>query len=137
MKSLADTTAVAFCDGTLTKAEWTHFAHLRVGLWHMLHHGVDDALELLRTRIRALNESHGVANSDTGGYHETITRFYVWLTAAFLRNTDRTRPVDDLVVELILRFGDRDLPLTYWSKERLMTPEAGRGWAEPDLRPLR
>ena len=27
----------AFCDRTLRKSQWTHEAHLRVGLWHLLH----------------------------------------------------------------------------------------------------
>jgi hypothetical protein len=136
VKSFTEQTAQAFCACTLPKPEWTHYAHLRVGLWHLLHHSAEEALVLLRTRIRALNESHGVANSDTGGYHESITRFYVWQVAAFLDAVDRTRPVDELVEQLILRHGDRALPLRYWSRERLMSVEARLAWLEPDLQPL-
>jgi len=136
VKSFAEQTAQAFCACTLPKAEWTHCAHLRVGLWHVMHHGPEEALSLLRTRIRALNESHGVANSETGGYHESITRFYVWQVTKFLEECDRTRPLDELVAQLILRYGDKALPLRYWSKERLMSTEARLGWVEPDLLPL-
>ena len=129
-------TARAFCALTLPKPEWTHHAHLRVGLWHLLHHSPDEALALLRERIRALNESHGVANSETGGYHESITRFYVWRVASFLAVGDRTRPVDELADELIREYGDKALPFRYWTKNRLMSVEARFGWVEPDLRPL-
>ena len=65
------------------RPEWTHAAHLSVGLWHVGRFGTEDALPRLRSGIRRLNESNGVVNSATGGYHETITRAYVQLLAAF------------------------------------------------------
>ena len=58
MMSLTERTVQAFCACTLPKAEWTHWAHLRVGLWHLLRYDPEETLGLLRTRIRALNESH-------------------------------------------------------------------------------
>jgi hypothetical protein len=131
--SLTDQIARHFRALTLPKPEWTHYAHLRVGLWHLLHHSPEEAMGLLRSGIRALNESHGVANTESGGYHETITRFYVWQIATFLAASDRTRTPDELAVELILRYGDKDLPFRYWTKERLMSTEARLGWVEPDL----
>ncbi|HEY2775085.1 MAG TPA: hypothetical protein VGK20_13650 [Candidatus Binatia bacterium] len=128
--------AAAFVALTLPKTCWTHHAHLRVGLWHVAHHGADEALALLRARIRALNESHGVANTETGGYHESITRFYVWRIATFLASADRARGLDELAADLIERFGAKDLPLQYWSRERLMSVPARLGWVEPDVTPL-
>jgi hypothetical protein len=120
----------------LPKAEWTHEAHLRVGLWHLLRHSPDVALDLLRERISRYNVACGVANTDSSGYHESITRFYVWLIARFVENADRNRPIDELADELVRDHGDRELPLRHWSKERLMSAEARRGWMQPDLRPL-
>lgn len=136
MKCVVDQTARAFCARTLPKAEWTHYAHLRVGLWHLLQYSEDEALDLLRSRIRALNESHGVANSETGGYHESITRFYVWRIARFLDDQGRDRPVQELWEALLLECGDKSLPFCYWSRERLLSPEARLQWLEPDLEPL-
>lgn len=131
-----DDTARAFCALTLPKPLWTHHAHLRVGLWHLLHHSADESLALLRVRIRALNESHGVANSDSDGYHESITRFYVWRIATFLDASDRGRPIDELADELIELYGEKELPFRHWSKDRLMSVEARFTWVEPDLAPL-
>ncbi len=136
MKSATERTAEAFCALTLTKPEWTHWAHLRVGLWHVLYHTQDAALELLRERIRALNERHGVANTPTGGYHETITRFYVRYIGVFVEAAGRDLPIDALAMQLILKHGAKELPLRYWTKERLMSAEARLGWIEPDLRPI-
>jgi hypothetical protein len=131
-----DRLAAEFCHCNLPKAEWTHEAHLRVGLWHLLRHSPEEALVRLRGGIRRYNTACGVANTATSGYHESITRFYVWLIARFAAGADRDRPIDDLADELVRDYGDRDLPLRYWSKERLMSPEARLGWVEPDLRPL-
>jgi len=128
--------ARALIDRTLPKPQWTHHAHLRAGLWHALHHTDAVALALLRERIRAYNEATGVANTETSGYHETITRFYVQLIRRFLDSVDAQRPADELATELIEFYGDRELPLRHYSRERLFSPAARLGWIEPDLRPL-
>lgn len=136
MVSQTDELAVAFCECTLPKAQWTHHAHLRVGLWHLLRLSPDEALDQLRDRIRRYNVSCGVANTESSGYHESITRFYVWVIGRFLASADRTRPTDELADELIRAYGDKELPLRYWSKARLQSPECRLGWLEPDLKPL-
>jgi hypothetical protein len=135
-ESEVDRLAAAFLALTLPKAEWTHEAHLRVGLWHVVRFGADEALDRLRRGIRAYNESIGGINSDSSGYHETITRFYVWRIGRFIESADKSRPLDELAAELIATHGDRELPFRYWSKKRLMSKEARLGWVEPDLGPL-
>ena len=125
-----------FLRRTLPKSAWTHEAHLRVGLWHVLHFAPDEALARLRTGIRALNESHGTPNTDSGGYHETITRFYVCWIVSFLSQAGSDRPIDDLAHELVHAAGDSQLPLQYYSRERLFSVQARQTWVEPDLQPL-
>lgn len=127
----------AFCDRTLPKSQWTHEAHLRVGLWHLLHapEEIDldkSPLDNLRERIQRYNEATGVSNTPTSGYHETLTRFYVWLIGRFLDQADRTLSEDILAEQLIHRLGNRDLPFQYWSREVLMSPLARKQWVEPD-----
>jgi len=126
----------AFCDCTLPKAEWTHHAHLRVGLWHLLRYSPNEALDQLRAGICRYNLACGVANTETSGYHESITRFYIWAIAQFLATADQTQPLDELAQGLIQACGDQGLPFTYWSKERLLSVEARLGWVEPDRQPL-
>ena len=121
---------------TLPKAEWTHHAHLRAGLWHVMHHGPFVALDLLRERISAYNVSVGTQNTDTAGYHETLTRFYVVLIDRFLSTADRSLELDALAEQLIAAHGDRRLPLHHYSEQRLFSPVARRAWVEPDLRPI-
>jgi hypothetical protein len=128
--------AAAFYERTLPKELWTHHAHLRVGLWTLLRFPPSESLVRLRNGIRLYNEACGGVNSDTAGYHESITRFYVWRIDRFLGDADRTRPAADLAEELIRLHGDKNLPFEFWTKERLMSKEARLDWVEPDLRPL-
>jgi hypothetical protein len=135
-QSHVDQLVAAFCDLTLPHAEWTHEAHLRVGLWLLAKYPPDDALDFLRARITAYNVANGVANTASSGYHETITRFYVWRIGQFLETADLRRSLDDLADELVRLLGDQQAPLQHYSRQRLMSPEARLGWVEPDLRPL-
>jgi hypothetical protein len=66
-----------FEDGTLPKAEWTHRAHLAVALWYGTRLPFEEALVAMRDGIQRNNAAHGVVTTPTGGYHETITRFYM------------------------------------------------------------
>jgi adenylate kinase family enzyme len=117
--------------------EWTHAAHLVVGLWHVHRYGADEALMRLRSGIRRLNESHGGVNSATNGYHETITAAYVQLLAEYLDST----PTDlSLSMRAIGLLGSplvaKDVLVTFYSLERLMSTEARAGWIDPDRGPV-
>lgn len=126
----------AFLERTLPKAQWSHEAHLRVGLWHALRHPEPETLALLRERISAYNAATGGENTATAGYHESITRFYVMVFYAFLREVDAGRDPAELEAELIARYGDRNLPLRHYRRDTLFSTAARLGWVEPDLAPL-
>jgi hypothetical protein len=61
-------------DRTLPKSRWTHAAHFAAAIWVLMCRPDLEAPIALPPAIRAYNESTGVANTDTGGYHETITQ---------------------------------------------------------------
>lgn len=130
-----DALVSAFRAGTLPKAEWTHAAHLRVGVWHVLTYG-DAALDELRVAIRRLNETHGTANSDTSGYHETLTWLFVRLIAHLRDQHPPDIPAARLADLAIERLSDRSLPGRYFSPARLASSEARRRVVAPDREPL-
>ncbi len=68
--------------GEVSKAQWTHQAHLVAGYWYVSQLSAEQALEAMRTRISFHNEAVGTANTDSGGYHQSITRLYVQGIAA-------------------------------------------------------
>jgi hypothetical protein len=139
MRHLAlDELLTSFRSCTLPRDAWTHLAHLRVGAWHVHHLGAETALASLRAGIRRLNDSHGTVNSAHSGYHETITAAYVRLIDLFLATFAAGVPFDERLAALgASPLGDdRSILLRYWSRERLMSPEARSAWLAPDLAPL-
>ena len=122
---------------SLPKPMWTHRAHLAVALCYCERKSSDQALRLMREGIRRYNVATGGSNSETSGYHETITWFYIWLVDHCLRSGKLTRgDLAERANGLYASYGARDLPLRHWSKERLMSVEARREWVEPDVLPL-
>jgi hypothetical protein len=122
---------------TLPHGEWTHTAHLAVGVWHIAGFGTAEALSRLRDGIRRLNDSHGTPNSATRGYHETITRAYVQLLAQFLQRCPADLPLAErfaLVRDSTL--ADKDVLLRFYSREKLMSADARARWMAPDIAPL-
>jgi hypothetical protein len=120
----------------LPRSEWTHHAHLVVALWYLLRHDEAKATRLIRGSIRRYNEAGGIKQTPTGGYHETITLFYIRIIGKFLSTTSPDCTLMMLVNSVISVCGDKNLPLEYYSRERLMSWEARTGWLEPDLKAL-
>ena len=122
---------------TIPAAEWTHEAHLIVGLWHIDRYGADEALVRLRSGIRRLNESHGGVNSATDGYHETITAAYVQLLTQYLAICPDDLPLGDRVARFLASPLAAKRALSgFYSTERLLSTTARAGWVEPDRAPL-
>jgi len=120
---------------TLPKEGWTHEAHLSTCLWLIVERP-DVTLERdLPGLIRRYNESVGGQNTDTAGYHETLTQLYIRGVRGFLagREGGLLELVDALLASPI---GPRDWPLRFYSRERLFSVAARRGWVEPDLAPI-
>ena len=118
----------------LPKVRWTHEAHLVVGWWYLTHHSFDEALIVVRRRIRAHNESVGTANTDHSGYHETLTRFYLMRLATQMARYDPAAlPPDSVASTLQSPLADRHHALTFYSRERLFSTVARHQWLEPDL----
>src|ERR1044072_6725295 len=104
---------------TLPKPQWTHQGHIPTTRWRVLPRArthlpqprparglppapppntrPDRALPPL---IRRYNESVGGVNSDTEGYHETITQVFLHGVRLFLSEVDPKEPLHDLVNEL-------------------------------------
>ena len=132
-----DELAARFGAAAIPRPEWTHAAHLRVGAWHVHHLGTAVALVRLRAGIRSLNEAHGTVNSETRGYHETITAAYVRFIAQFLDSCPREMTFETRVEELLSStVAQPEFLLCFYSRELLTSPRARREWVEPDLAPI-
>ncbi len=123
----------AWESGTLPKHEWSHAAHVAVGACYALRHGAA-ALDRTREGIRRYNAAVGTANTDSSGYHETLTRFWAEVLAVEVAGqADEWQAAKRAVA----RYGeDRDLHGLYYGFDVVRSVEARRGWVAPDLAAL-
>ncbi len=124
----------AFWARTLSAAEWTHEAHLRMAWLARARWGLDEAHLRLRVGIIRLNHAHGLEETPTRGYHETITRTWLAIVGALRR----ARPCDDSLtfVRACASELGRDALLGYYRRETLGALDARTRWVPPELRPL-
>ena len=121
----------------LPAEEWTHEAHLATTTYLLLKRPHIDVERQLPDLIRRYNESVGGVNSDTEGYHETITRTFLRGVRLFLAEEDLSQPLYEIVNELLLSpMGRRDWPMRFYSPQRLFSVEARRSFVRPDLASL-
>jgi len=121
---------------TLPADEWTHPAHFATALWLLRHEPDPPPSERMPDLIRDYNVARGNQNTETAGYHETITQASLRAAAAVLADHPG-RPLHEVVAKLMDGpLGRSDWLLVHWSRERLFSVEARLGWVEPDLAPL-
>ena len=124
-------------DRSLPKAEWTHAAHFAAAVWLLRARPDIDAEAQMPGIISHYNESVGGENPETAGYHETITQASLRETRRFLAGCPASLPLHEAHGRLMASpLGEKDWLLAHWSKARLFSVEARRGWVEPDLQPL-
>ena len=91
----------------------------------------------LPDRIRRFNDTTGVPNNDERGYHETITQFFLVLLKHYLDQQPPGTPVSSAANALKTSpLGDKNIAFQFYSRDRLPSIPARRGWLDPDLRPL-
>lgn len=126
----------AFEAGTLPKEEFTHAAHILTGACYVHQLGETAAIDHMRICIRHFNESVGGKNTDTSGYHETITIFWIKVLAALHgRNASLERAAfAALAVEAYK--GRRDLFREFYDFDLVASTDARREWLPPTRRRL-
>lgn len=130
----------SFENRTITKDNWTHAAHLVVGLYYCQTLPFAVAKNMMRDGICWLNDTHGTPNTFNSGYHETLTVFWLKRIWNFLDELQDGGSLASIANTLIERFDDPNLPLKYYSRELLYSAAARRDYLPPDLRysrPLR
>jgi hypothetical protein len=119
---------------TLPRPDWTHEAHLAATTYLLLRRTDVDLDKELPGIVRRYNESVGGVNSDSEGYHETITRVFLRGVRLFLAEADPGEPLYELVNALLVSpMGRRDWPLRFYSPPRLFSVEARRKFVQPDI----
>lgn len=124
----------AFENRTIPKEEWTHPAHLAVGLYYCKTRPFVVAKNVMRDGIYWLNDSHGTPNTDDNGYHETLTVFWLKRIWNFLDEHAETLSLAALANKLIEQYDDPRLPFSYYSRDLLLSASARHEYFPPDIR---
>jgi hypothetical protein len=109
-----------------------HPSHLRVA-WAYLasESSPDEAAARMASTLRRFAASVGQAEK----YHHTITVFWIRCLAAE-RATRPGATLEEVLADKPALL-DKNLPLAFYSPERLFSADARAAWVEPDLRPLK
>lgn len=123
-------------DRTFPKTMWTHASHFAATLWLLRCRPELEVSREMPGFIRAYNEATGGANTDTSGYHETITQASIRAARAFLSSAPPQSLFETCNGLMRSRLGEPDWLLEHWTRPRLFSVEARRAWVEPDIRRL-
>jgi hypothetical protein len=121
---------------TLPKVEWTHEAHLAACLWIVRDRPDILAETALPVLIAGYNKALGGVNSDTEGYHETITQVYIAAVREHLSEVEGMSLCGAVNALLESERGQREWPMRFYSKELLFSVEARRSYVAPDLQEM-
>lgn len=111
--------------------EFHHKDHLAVAAAYLYAAGFDSAgfdaaMDKLRATLARFISHHGA-----NGYNETLTRF--WLLQVEKR-IDRKLCLQESVRMATTELSRKEMIYEFYSREKLNSPEAKRGWVEPDLK---
>lgn len=122
----------SFCAATIAKQHWTHQAHIAAAVYLIaLCPSTHAEIEMPRM-IRALNRSHGVANTSSSGYHHTITLAYLSAIRAFMLERQGLPPHEVVNKAMETPLSSPGWLLDYWSEDLLFSPQARQKWVDPD-----
>jgi hypothetical protein len=132
-----DRLARAMLDCNLPKVEWTHEGHFAAALWLLRHRVSLAAPEAMRGLIMRYNEATDTPNTDSAGYHHSITVASLRAAAHHLAKHAPETPLHEVLAALMASpYGRSDWLLAHWRRETLFSVAARRDWVPPDLVPL-
>lgn len=125
-----------FENRTLKKEAWTHEAHLIVAIWYSSKNSFKKTLQLVRNHIKAFNLATGTENTDTGGYHETITHFWLSVAHQFIKKNPEKSVTELCNLFIKSKMAFNDFFFNFYSKELLFSTKARREFVEPDIKEI-
>ena len=111
--------------------QFTHGHHLTVASWYLCAGSQADALSRMRSGLQRFIAYHGKQ-----GYHETITRFWMELLAAYLDELPDSMPLLSRVNSAAERYRSKEILFSYYTRARVMSDAARQVWIAPDLQPI-
>lgn len=121
---------------TLPKEQWTHAAHLLTGACYVHALGERGAADHMRDRVRRYNVATGGQNTDTTGYHETVTLAWIKLLARLLNDLEPMARAEFARIAVSRFEHERKIFDRYYDFDVVSSVEARRRWVPPTLQSL-
>lgn len=112
---------------------WTHEAHFVVATHLLWEHGFSVAMPMLRELIKANNVNMGNVNTDTSGYHETLTWFYLEAIDQILKAQLPKDAHVAITCVLHSEIIDKNYPFKFYDKDDLFSVVARREYLKPAM----
>ena len=122
----------AFEGCEIRPANFRHREHVRLAYIYLRLYSFEVAFEKLRTGLQRLLEHLGAPPS---AYHETITRAWLLAVAHFIDAGPLTTSSEEFLMRSAVLL-DKDIILTHYTKDTLMSPSARTAFVAPDLQPI-
>jgi len=118
--------------------QWSHRAHVKVAFVYLSRHPFEQALEKIRSGIKAHNAHHQIPETPTAGYNETTTCAFTHLIAATMRAYGQTHltPDSDSFCDVHPQLMTPCALRLFYSPQRRTDPRAKTEFLAPDLAPL-
>lgn len=135
-KQQIDRLAEQFNQQALLKTEWTHHAHLLMGIWHVHQYDFNDAACRIKSGIILLNNAHHTENTGSSGYHETLTIFWMHVISTYAVLHKKFSLGELANGFLSSPLAERTLPFEFYTKEKIMSSLYRASYIEPDIQPV-
>ena len=126
-----------FFDGTFPGKEWHHREHVIMAGWHLLRFSEAETIERTSEAIKRYNLSQGGQNTDSSGYHHTLTVLWVRIAGHALAQQPMGLGERERLRLLADEYSAKTrLYQEYYSYDVVKSTAARLNWVEPDLRRL-
>jgi hypothetical protein len=121
----------------ISRAEWTHRAHVQVAYLYISTLPFDAAIDRIRCGIKALNGANKVEEGPRSGYNETITVAFARLVLSTFRTYETGYPpTSDEFCDRHPELMSPQVLKLFYSPLRLANPLTKAEFLEPDLAQL-
>jgi hypothetical protein len=112
--------------------EWHHRTHVKVAYLYAQRYGLAVASQKLRDGIRAYNAAHGIPDTPTRGYHETMTQAWLRIIHTTIEEYGPRATADEFV-DLHPQLREKKILRLFYSADAFLSSRAKTEFVEPDL----
>lgn len=130
-----DELLAGFAAKTIPLDQWNHRKHLRLAYLHLRKFPLEEAIDRMRSGIKAYNAEKGIEESLMSGYHETMTQGWMRLIDFMIRQHGPCEDSESFY-EAQPHLTQKSLLRLYYSKDQFVSEKAKMNFVEPDLAPF-